>query len=140
MNEKINIDDKFKKNNFQVPENYFEQFNEKLQNRISHSKTEMKSENAIFYLNRKFAYAASIIVIFTISYFTFNSLQKTKSEPLNKTQIAELINENYIDIDDEYLYDYILENKTISTKSTDESSVENYILDEVDESTIYDEI
>ena len=140
MNEKINIDEKFKKNHFQVPENYFEQFPEKLQNRISRSETEMKSENVIFHLNRKFAYAASIIVIFTISYFTFNSLQKPKSEPLNKTQIAELINEDFIDMDDEYLYDYIIENKTINTKSTDENSVENYILDEVDESTIYDEI
>lgn len=140
MNEKINIDDKFKKNNFQVPENYFENFNEKLQNRISRSESEVKSGKTIFLLNRKFAYAASIIVIFTISFFTFNSLQKTKSEPLNKTQIAELINEDLIDMEDEYLYDYIIENKNISTKSDDENSVENYILDEVDESTLYDEI
>ncbi len=140
MNEKINIDDKFKKNNFQVPENYFENFNEKLQNRISSSETKLKTGKTILLLNRKFAYAASIIVTLTLTYFLNIEKENSTQNNLNKTQIAELINEDLIDMDDEFLYDYIIENKTISTKSADENSVENYILDEVDESTIYDEI
>ena len=137
MSEKINID-KFKKNNFQVPENYFETFPEKLRKRISQSETEIKNEKTIFHLNRKFAYAASIIMLISFSYLTFTLLQKPKTEQLNKTQIADLINENYIDIDDYYLYDYIIENKTISTNTKEDNSIKNYILDKIDEKTIYD--
>lgn len=107
----FNLDKQFKvETGFKVPENYFDSFSKKIMTQIS---SEIKVDNpkiiSLFDRNKKWivSFAASFIILFTVSYYFYN-LKQIKQEnseieqyivtnsTITDEDIAQLLDENDI--------------------------------------------
>ncbi|HBF88223.1 MAG TPA: hypothetical protein DDX39_06230 [Bacteroidales bacterium] len=142
MNEKINIDEKFKKNNFQVPENYFEQFSSKISERIVALESSEKNKKSKFSYRSQLKLAASILIFISLSFAGYKFFFNENPQVLNNIQISELIENDYVNIDDEYLLYELLseENVDLQLNSIEDQDVISYLEDEsIDESILLNE-
>ena len=88
------------KNIYNVPENYFNELNPKLENRINSLESK---KSKIILLNQLFK-AAAIFLLLVGFYFIFN--YSSKNENINYVQLNESIDE-YLAIENEIFYTFI---------------------------------
>lgn len=125
------------KNPFKVPDNYFDNFSEKLKGEINETKEKQNSNSIIVILKPYLTIAAIFMLIYTFWFFIMGN-NFAKKEIVKNNNI-ELIEENIIleMIETEELIDIIASND-IKTSETEILTDENIsdIIDEMDISTI----
>ena len=119
-----------KKDNFQVPENYFDELPGLIQDRV-----QVKTKTQWTYVLK---YALPVIlVIFSVVYFSQKNTDK--SIQISKQEAVDYI-DNQMDIDfDETLLAEEISVQTVE-QHTETSAVEDYLLDEADEELLIEEI
>ena len=91
---------KYLKSIYYIPENYFNELNPKLENRINSLESK---KSKIILLNKLFKAAAMFLLLIGF-YFIFN--YSSKIENINYVQLDESIDE-YLDIENEIFYTFI---------------------------------
>lgn len=117
MQRKENINDDFlsysKENAFVAPEGYFENFSNRLNERIraeQKSSAQTKTIGLKAFFNSKLAMAASIILFISISYFTINIILN-QNEVSNSQYYADLVDYEIADFDLGLLAEFYLEDE-----------------------------
>ena len=122
---------------FKVPENYFENFSERLMLQISENEVKTIS---IFKKTKTWVFAAAAVLVLGISlsaltkYNTNSNAQKTaelenyiaNNTTINDNDIADLLSENDIK---KLNIDFKIENNTIENELTNNENLEQYLLD-----------
>ncbi len=131
-NNKNNLPEFLKEYPFSVPENYFEEFPGKLQNKINKEK---RKKSASFTLSLKIA--ASIIII-AVSAFVFTIISNyadnhKQTENIEFDQIADIDN-----IDEHTIIDIIIEEPN-NTTGIDDNEIIEYLAYNTNYSTIIEE-
>lgn len=126
--------DHLKQNPFRVPENYFDQFSEKLMQRIDAEQPVSKGNKLIRILKPTLAMAASFAAIFMIVYFTVNGSNQKYSE--NTESIDELEYLNLVITDDSELISTI-NDANENEVYYDKEDVESYLLASVSDYELY---
>jgi len=91
---------KYLKSIYNIPENYFNELNPKLENRIN----SLESKKSKIILFNKLFKAAAMFLLLIGFYFIFN--YSSKIENINYVQLDESIDE-YLDIENEIFYTFI---------------------------------
>lgn len=131
-----------KKNNFSVPDGYFDEFPLRMQEKIHQQR-----ERYVFSLTDLFrkpayvvAFAAVLLLLISIplSLSIVNRQQMNQQIAYHEIEMAEL---DYFDISEEMLIEALSANGEIAIEIIDETDQEimDYVLDNVDYSTILDE-
>jgi len=119
-----------KKDNFQVPENYFDELPGLIQDRV-----QVKTKSQLTYVLK---YALPVILVI-VSVVYFSQKNTDQSIQISKQEAVDYI-DNQMDID----FDETLLAEEISAQSVEQntqtSSVEEYLLDEADEELLIEEI
>ncbi len=119
-----------KKDSFQIPENYFDELPGLIQDRVR-VKTQTRWNYAIKYA------LPLVFLIIAIGYFTQNKTDDTVQ--ISKQEAADYI-DNQMDIDfDETLLAEEISAQTVE-QHTENSAVEDYLLEEADEELLIEEI
>lgn len=119
-----------KKDSFQIPENYFDELPGLIQDRVR-VKTQTRWNYAIKYA------LPLVFLIIAIGYFTQNKTDDTVQ--ISKQEAADYI-DNQMDIDfDETLLAEEISAHTVE-QLTENSAVEDYLLEEADEELLIEEI
>ncbi|NOZ47175.1 MAG: hypothetical protein GXO79_10395 [Chlorobi bacterium] len=132
-----------KENSFKVPDNYFEDLPSKIQERIILQK---KQSGYIYFLIKKPAFIISfslILITLIILPFTISHFKKQANQTQLAYQNIEVSDLEYFDINEDMLIDEIsAENSKSYVSENDENTeaVINYIIENVDYSTILDEL
>jgi len=142
MSQKINIEELKKENGFNVPPNYFDSFENTIQERIH-----AKEEKSILFRFRypSIAFAASFIA------FSVWLVNKNDAVPKSVTPAAidyvSYVNENIDEFEDELIYDTYTPVANVTVSAAEIKKIENtealdeYLLDEgVDEEVLLDEL
>lgn len=132
----------FKKNPFEVPEGYFDKFPMKIQERVSIQESFSEDKRPFFFWRPQLTLAFVVVAFTFISYVGFNFFLNDETKSLNAVQISELIENDYINIDDDYLLYEMLseENVDLQLSNIDDEDVLNYLdIENVDESVLYNE-
>ena len=122
---------------FKVPENYFENFSERLMLQISENEVKTIS---IFKKTKTWVFAAAAVLVLGISlsaltkYNTNSNAQKTaelenyiaNNTTINDNDIADLLSENDIK---KLNIDFKIENNTIENELINNENLEQYLLD-----------
>ena len=113
---------------FQVPAGYFEDFPNRIQNRILETEKTVKKKNILFFPRYKIAVAAMLLVLLTIGIVKKDLLF---NDYYSKEDISEIIENYSYDIDESLILAYI-EEKTDLYSQEDESNNEmiDYLIDE----------
>jgi hypothetical protein len=100
-----------KKNNFSVPDGYFENFSSRLQVTIHREKETPRLQRAIKHIFRsRLAMAASFIGLIIIAYSGIKYIIRDQSIPKTSAiEIADIINYQINEIDDNLIYDLYAE-------------------------------
>ncbi|MCK4921967.1 MAG: hypothetical protein KAS71_13040 [Bacteroidales bacterium] len=104
-----------KENAFVAPEGYFENFSDRLNERIHNeqkSSGQKKTISLKAFLNSKLAMAASFLIFITISYFTVNIIFNLNNVD-NSQYYADLVDYEIADFDLGLLVEYYLEDEYI---------------------------
>lgn len=123
-----------KKDLFKVPENYFYDLSDKIQERVGLTK---KNTSSIFEILQshfwRFAIATIVIVVVSVSIFYFINRKQNITDYLTFT-------DDYIldEVDEELIIDYLVENNLISDNSY--NVYEETVLDDFDENLIINEL
>ncbi len=127
-----------KENSFKVPDNYFDDFPTIIQEKISTKPTFSFSKYLFFIFRPQFIAVFSLIVIFFVSYSIFNSHLKTNT--LSSNDIAEYIEQNQYDYDEDLFVDVIVNDPNIDiTDDSDKNNKEitDYLINnDIDYSTL----
>lgn len=128
---RYNLDDLEKKNSFQAPEGYFENFNDRLKEKLSSESAREKPERTI--VRRlsfsQLAIAASFIGIMAVAYSGVKYMlnRQDQQQTVQQTTLANLSDYPVEDIDESTLYE--LYNET----STEESSSHSALTSQTDD-------
>ncbi|MCK5822612.1 MAG: hypothetical protein KAG95_01315 [Bacteroidales bacterium] len=125
-----------KENNFNVPDNYFDDFPSIVQERISKKSSTFISKFLFLILKPQFIAAFSIVVIFFVSYSIFNSHKETNI--LSSNDVAEYFEQNQTDYDENLLIDVIVNDPNIDiSNNSDNDVIIDYLIDnDIDYSTL----
>ena len=119
-----------KKDNFQVPENYFDELPGLIQDRV-----QVKTKSQWTYVLK---YALPVILVI-VSVVYFSQKNTDQSIQISKQEAVDYI-DNQMDIDfDETLLAEEISVQTVE-QHTETSAVEDYLLDEADEELLIEEI
>jgi hypothetical protein len=121
-----------KKNNFNTPEDYFDELPAIIQGRIKTKST--------FQWGLTFKYALPVLVIIMMVFY-FNDTPSTTTSPIqiSKQEAIDYLNKRVdYEIDEMMLTDELADNLT--TKQTESSSMDEYLLNDIDEDLLIDEI
>ncbi|WP_298141425.1 hypothetical protein [Flavobacterium sp.] len=122
------------KTGFQIPENYFEQFSEKVMTKLPNQEQKVIS---LWDRNKKWIYGAAAVIVLSLAIPLANQLQNTTQE-----ETSEI--ENYLDYHSSLTSDDIIElldeediakievnnsidNQTMEDEITENIDIENYI-------------
>ncbi len=140
LSAKLSSDSLPEKTGFKVPDDYFEQLEESIIQRVEALDEKPKARS--LFTARYFTYAASIAasVVLIVSIMNSNSSPVGSIDDIEITSISEYIDDGNIDID---TYDVValLQEDEIVTMDTEnqffsEESLEEYLLETLDESTL----
>ena len=114
MEEDIKIPDRLREAGkqlpFSVPDNYFETFQQRLQDRMQQEKQVPGFTRVIQLVRPRLSYAAVIAGFLMISFFAARQiLQSNQQQTLNSSELAEIMDYYLIDYDDELLYETLSE-------------------------------
>lgn len=136
------------KNSFVVPEGYFENFSDRLSNRMfaEEAKISLKRDSRLgIFFNSKLALAASILLFISVSYFTIQVILNRKTTSESK-YYSELIDHEIYDYDLGLLTEFYLETEESTIQDldseTDEDSeiIDFLITEDIDIEMIIDEL
>jgi hypothetical protein len=142
MSQKINIEELKRENGFKVPANYFDSFENTIQERIH-----AKEDKSILFRFRypSIAFAASFIA-FSIWLTSKNDIVPTAVAPASIDYVS-YVNENIDEFDDEIIYETYTPTASIEVSEIEQKKIEKtealdeYLLDEgVDEQMLMDEL
>lgn len=142
MSQKINIEELKRENGFKVPANYFDSFENTIQERIH-----AKEDKSILFRFRypSIAFAASFIA-FSLWLVNKNDIVPTTVAPAAIDYVS-YVNENIDEFDDELIYDTYTPVANVTVSAAEINKIENtealdeYLLDEgVDEEVLLDEL
>ena len=114
---------KYLKSIYNIPENYFNELNPKLENRIN----SLESKKSKIILFNKLFKAAAMFLLLIGFYFIFN--YSSKIENINYVQLDESIDE-YLDIENEIFYTFI-NDEDFNHLNFDEN-IDDYLKIEID--------
>lgn len=132
-----------KENPFKVPENYFEDFSSRLQEKIDSQKILKDNKPRIKFFNSAFKIAASLILIAAISFLIVKYTNNTKEN--NKYNIyAETIETSefdlYNNLDENTIIDIIVEEDiTLSDVNIEDDEIIEYLAYNTNYETIIEE-
>jgi hypothetical protein len=126
MRNKINIEEIPKKDNFPVPDDYFDQLSDEINKRIR-----LEKRRTIPVFVRKLAAAASVLLVIGLGFIL---LSKYSSNSIKLSYAEQYIIEN---TDTDFLMEYLAENNP-SNEPTEESLLIEF--DILDESLLIDEL
>ncbi|MFM7023801.1 MAG: hypothetical protein ACKOXB_12595 [Flavobacteriales bacterium] len=139
MNQKFNIDNGKIKPGFSVPENYFNELEVNIQNKISRPQKPWISRYKYVVSG-----AATAIIGVTVWWLQPNPVAPVavKVAPVQSTDYALYINENIEEFDDDLLYESYAEASTpTSARAAEDEAYSSYLIDEdIDENTLIDEL
>jgi hypothetical protein len=122
-----------KKNNFSVPEGYFENFSSRLQLKLQEEKESKQVRHGIYRISGyQFALAASFIGLIIITYSGIKYL--TGDQASSKTpalEIADIINYQIHDIDDNLIYE-LYDETTLEDSDQKEMTDERILKEMID--------
>lgn len=134
MKKNDNILDKFKEqqkqNSFDVPENYFENFQEKLNSKIKENNTKVSNYQRIKpYLMAAASFALLFMIWKTVTHFSTNN-----SDLIVKTEITQEL-ENYEDyelyaLSDHEIVDYLFDNENVLEENNSDDAIIDYLIEE----------
>ncbi|OFX44251.1 MAG: hypothetical protein A2046_14000 [Bacteroidetes bacterium GWA2_30_7] len=136
------LNEQNRKNSFKVPDNYFDDLSQKIQNKIQNSNVNHVKNNKYIF-NPIFAYSLGLglILIIMFGLYKFSNSDK-KIINLDNNEISELMLNGDIEFDDEQVAEFYLSNQTgeISYLTTEQDGIYEYLNEEeLDEQSIYNE-
>lgn len=132
MENKYNIEDLKKENQFAVPSNYFDELPQQINNRRRRKNNTLFSEKLYY----KILAPAFVVVLFFGSYFMYQNNHKTIK---TSNQFSEvIINDELVEFDEELIYEVYAE--TENTTTQDEEIIDYLINDNININQITDEL
>lgn len=131
-----------KENIFKVPDDYFNEFPARLQQRIIKGRDPGEKRKIITLLRPYISYAASIVGFLLIAYSIYYYLQPDNSFiTLTEEEIYEEIAWNSFEIDENLLVDVLINDTDygLSNGNDETDEIIDYLLDEVVEFDIFEE-
>lgn len=125
MQNKNNIEQLKKENQFSVPANYFEDLPQQIQARKNQTKP-----NIIFSTNWYYKILAPTMIVITLfaSYYLY---QNNTTSELTPQEISEvIINEELIQIDEEMIYEVYAETATLHQNESENEEIIDYLIND----------
>ncbi|MGE0561707.1 MAG: hypothetical protein AB7O47_07820 [Flavobacteriales bacterium] len=136
MQNKNNIEQYKKENQFSVPANYFEELPQQIQARKNRTKPNTVFSNQLFY---KVLAPTMVIVTLLASYYLYQNNSNTELTPQEISEV--IIDQELIQMDEEMIYEVYAETATSNqTESENEEIIDYLINDNISINLILEEL